>query len=98
MKQSEKVPRFAWKMDILDRAMKKWGSEQQADMLVEECGELIVALKHFKRGRITIDKVAEEMADVKIMIGQFQTIDGIASAICVHEEQKLKRLEERLKR
>lgn len=96
VENKDKLPYFAWKMELLSQAIKKYGKDKQIDMLIEECGELIVALQHLKRGRITWDKVAEEMADVKIMIHQFHTIDGISDAIHVHEINKLKRLEERL--
>ena len=37
------------------------------DCLVEECAELIVAIRHYRRGRTNIHKVIEEMADVNLM-------------------------------
>jgi len=96
MKQNEKVPLVMWKMSILDRAIKQWGIEAQLDMLVEEAGELIVAIQHMKRGRVTWNEVAEEIADVRIMTSQFHTLDGVSDMIHRKEMEKLERLEKKL--
>jgi len=96
MIETNKSPYPAWKMSILTWAMDKYGRDKQIDMLIEECGELIVALQHLKRGRVTWTEVSEEMADVTIMIDQMKTqgvVDQIVDSIVDH---KLKRLEERL--
>lgn len=69
----------------------KWGEEAQYDQAVEECAELITALKHLRRGRIGKDEVAGELADVYLMIGQLVYMLGeerVATAI----EEKLARL------
>jgi NTP pyrophosphatase (non-canonical NTP hydrolase) len=92
----DKIPLIMWKMNLLDRAIKTWGVDAQLDMVIEEASELITSIQHMKRGRVTWDEVAEEMADVKIMINQFHTIDNVSDAIHIHELVKLKRLEERL--
>jgi NTP pyrophosphatase (non-canonical NTP hydrolase) len=65
-------------------------------MAIEECGELIVSLSHFKRGRSDLKSLAEEIADVTIMLDQLKLIVGadiIADAI----ERKFVRLEERVR-
>lgn len=38
------------------------------DYLIEECGELIQAIQHYRRGRCDTYKVANEMADVITLI------------------------------
>lgn len=81
--------------NLYQEALDKWGQEAQIDMAIEEMGELIVALKHFKRGRIGAHKVAEEVADVSSMMKQLEIIVGHAN---VYEwaQHKLRRLEARI--
>ncbi len=53
-----------------------WGEEAQYDQAVEECAELIAALKHYKRRRIDTTQLAEELADVTLMVGQLSWMLG----------------------
>ena len=46
------------------------------DLMVEEMGELMVAMKHFGRGRVPIEAVAEEIADVILVAKQFAKVIG----------------------
>lgn len=55
---------------ILEGAVAAWGISAQVEMCVEECAELIVALKHADRGRNSEVHVIEELADVVIMCAQ----------------------------
>ncbi len=97
IKQEEKVPTIVWKYNLLKQAIEKWGSGPQLDMAVEEAAELIVAIQHLKRGRVTWDVVAEEIADCKIVLAQIELIANLGSVVDAKEMEKLKRLEERLK-
>lgn len=64
-------------MEQLYRAtIKKWGEEAQYDQAVEECAELITALKHFKRGKNDKQAVINELADVTLMLGQLSWMFG----------------------
>jgi len=64
-------------MDEIYRAtLEKWGVDAQYDQAVEECAELITALKHFRRGKISGEKVIEELADVHLMLGQLTYMFG----------------------
>ena len=58
-------------MDILEKAIEKYG-EKQLDQAQEELAELIVAISKYKRNenKFTISNVIEEIADVNIMIKQ----------------------------
>jgi NTP pyrophosphatase (non-canonical NTP hydrolase) len=58
------------RQDLAADALRLWGHTAQIDMMIEECGELIVALQHFKRGRATNIEVASEIADVTLMLDQ----------------------------
>lgn len=54
----------------------KWGDAAQLDQAVEECAELITALKHYRRGKIGRAEVIEELADVSLMVGQLRWMFG----------------------
>ncbi len=62
--------------EIYQATLDKWGSEAQYDQMIEECAELIAALKHYKRGRIGENEVIEELADVTLMLGQLSWMLG----------------------
>ena len=57
---------------ILQQTIDKWGAENQTEMIIEECSELILALQKMKRSKkqnsekILMD-VCDEIADVIIM-------------------------------
>lgn len=56
--------------ELYRETVKKWGEEAQYDQAIEECAELIAALKHLKRNKIDQQAVIDELADVSLMIGQ----------------------------
>ena len=63
-------------------------------MLVEECAELIVAVNHYDRGKITIEDLFSEVADVEIMIGQMKTwIEDTTVNFEKIKQEKLERLQ-----
>ena len=95
------------KKTIYERAVEKWGIASQLDMVVEECAELIKAVIKAKRhinGNSPLE-VAEEIADVEVMIKQLECIfeGSIAGSpfyrdyIEHRKKEKLKRIENILK-
>lgn len=62
--------------NIYKATLRKWGEDAQYDQAVEECAELIIALKHFKRGKIGAQEVIDELADVTLMLGQLTWMFG----------------------
>lgn len=62
--------------EIFQATLEKWGEEAQYDQTIEECAELIAALKHFKRGRVTEDHIIDELADVILMSQQLMFMFG----------------------
>jgi len=60
----------------LQSATELWGEEWLRNMAMEELAELIQALVHLYRGRCTVDKVADEMADVLIILRQLSLLVG----------------------
>lgn len=81
---------------ILAKAVSKYGIEAQANLAIEEMGELIVAINHHRRGRAGMDAVQEEIADVMIAMKQLAMIYG-ELGVDKFIEQKTQRLEQRLK-
>jgi NTP pyrophosphatase (non-canonical NTP hydrolase) len=80
-------------LEVGTRAIRRWGVDAQVGMAIEECAELIVALRHVDRGREA--DVASEVADVLIMCAQMACIVGI-DKVASEVERKLSRLSERL--
>ncbi len=84
---------------ISKAAMHKWGLNAQLGMLMEECGELIQAAnKLIRSDLISVNwrGLANEMADVEIMIDQFKLhIDweNLETKVARAKEEKLLNLE-----
>jgi len=83
---------------IYEKAMKTFGNDAQFRMAAEELAEAQVAVLHAVRGRIPWDDdtVAEELADVQIMIDQLQFVPGLRKKFDYHKEKKLFRLKDKL--
>ena len=95
----ETDPVLEQERELYRRALKAWGHEAQLGMVQEEAAEVIVAASEVLRNwtRDTADQLAEELADLEIMIGQMRCWLGDA-AIGLHKARKLARLRERLNR
>lgn len=76
-------------------AILKWGIYSQTNMAIEECAELIVAIRHSSRNKATVLDVAQEVADVEIMCGQLREIIG-NEIVAQCKKEKLIRLKKRL--
>ena len=74
---------------LYQATLEKWGEEAQYDQAVEECAELIAALKHFRRGKVDQQAVIDELADVTLMLGQLTWMFGTEQV----EESVQKKLE-----
>jgi NTP pyrophosphatase (non-canonical NTP hydrolase) len=82
-------------MTTYARALAHYGSRAQIDQTIEECAELIVALRHLMRGRAKEAQVIEELADVQIMLEQMFLLFG-AEDVQDQIREKLARLEKRI--
>ena len=78
---------------IYKRAVDLWGQPTQINMAIDECAELIKQLSKIDRRVNGSDeyKVAEEVADVEIMMEQLRYIIG-ADKVDVVKRRKLERL------
>ncbi|MBW2969444.1 hypothetical protein KY314_05030 [Candidatus Woesearchaeota archaeon] len=75
-------------------ALELWGSKFQIMMLFEEIGELQQAISKYGRGKCTALNIAEEIADVEIMLEQMKILFVIDSQTEKAKEKKLLKLEE----
>lgn len=80
--------------DILLAAIQTFGREAQENQAIEECSELIQAICHKHRGRN--HNIAEEIADVEIMLAQLKLINRCESDVALIHENKIQRLKDRL--
>ena len=95
MKQEEKL-------DILEEALRTYGAEAQTMMVMEEMAELQKALCKLSRTTpakergIIVLQIAEEIADVQIMLEQMIILHDIAEQVDDYKTLKLIRLKNRL--
>ena len=75
---------------ILEAAIKTFGEKAQEDVAIEECSELIQAISHKHRGRE--HNIAEEIADVEIMLEQLKIINNCAEEVAAIHKEKVERL------
>lgn len=95
---SPKKDKKSTRMDknkLYDAAIKNYGSDKQMDQAEEECLELSLALRHFKRSKATEEDVITEIADVTIMCQQLARIFG-RRKVKDEIDRKRKRQAERL--
>lgn len=83
--------------DILAEAIDSYGCEAQLKMLLEEMSELQKEICKMWRGKDNVEAIADECADLEIMLAQTKMIFGIEQMVKEHRRQKVARLEERLK-
>lgn len=79
---------------ICKMAVSFYGSLHQEIIAVEELSELIQAISHKRRGRE--HNIAEEIADVEIMLEQLKQINECHSDVEEFKTQKLERLLKRI--
>ena len=82
---------------LYKQALERWGHQFQVLILAEEASELATAAIHHLRGD-SLEKVAEEIADVLIMIEQMYVHDGpdFWADVLEFRAEKLERLRKRL--
>jgi len=87
---------------LYQQSLVRWGTDTQLLMLFEEMAELTVALNHCFRDSCVdwekhTRKIAEEIADVKIMLEQIMFMFEIPDhLVAKQEKRKLFRLKRRL--
>ena len=81
---------------VYQAALRKWGADLQTMMAVEEMSELTKEICKVKRGKADLDALADEIADVTIMLEQLREIYGLNDAVCDHMDAKILRLQSRV--
>lgn len=81
---------------VLEAAIRIYGKEAQTKMVLEEMSELQKEICKAWRGRDNIGNIAEEIADVEIMLDQLKIMLGIEIEVDQYRNEKLLRLEQRL--
>lgn len=81
---------------VLRRALDTYGSWAQVMMVFEEMSELQKELCKYLRGRGSFEHIAEEIADVEIMLEQMKMLFCCADDVRDERRRKVERLKERL--
>lgn len=79
-------------------ALELWGPEAQTVMVFEEMSELQKELCKHARGKDNREAIAEEIADVRIMLEQMCILHNCDELAAEYEEKKLERLRERIEK
>lgn len=81
---------------LITHGIQRYGIDAQIDQVIEELAELIVALRHCRRGREgAVAEVLEETADVVICLGYVRAYVG-SDAVDAAVLRKLARSERRM--
>lgn len=81
---------------ILEKALDTYGAQVQTLMVMEEMAELQKELCKHARGRDNRLSIAEEIADVQIMLEQMAILHSCETQVKTFRAQKLDRLKMRL--
>ena len=82
---------------VMIQAIEAYGFDSQLDQLTEELGELIVACNKFRRkAKDCGNNLADEMADVEIMIEQIKFALNLGNQVELRKDYKLERLKNRI--
>ena len=84
------------KTKLYSQAWAQYGASKQIVVAMEECAELTKELSKMLRGKENLRAVAEEMADVEIMLEQIKQHFSCACIVEGYKEYKIQRLNERL--
>ena len=77
---------------IYRRAIAKYGRASRLNLAIEEMSELTKELCKRNRGESRLDDIAEEMADVEIMLEQLKLLFDNAALVNTFKNAKLCRL------
>jgi len=84
-------------INVMIDALEHYGNNAQVDIAIEEMSELIKELLKNRRGEENRSMIADEMADVYIMLEQLKFIFGInETELKVNAEFKIQRLKNRI--
>lgn len=82
--------------DVMGDAIQTFGERAQEAMLLEEMSELQKEICKHWRGRDNLAEIAEEIADVEIMLDQMKMVFSCAGRVKAIRASKIRRLSERI--
>lgn len=85
-----------WETAVYQRAVEAYGKEHQLIICMEEMAELTKELSKNLRGHNNLQEIAEEVADVEIMLEQVKVIFDLKEEVSEAKEAKLLRLQKRI--
>ena len=88
--------RYEERKRVYAHAIDRWGVKGQLLMVIEEMSELTKEICKSFRGTDNLEQIADETADVMIMLEQLRMILGLDDMIREHMDRKIQRLAERL--
>mgnify|MGYP000631346799 FL=1 len=77
---------------ICRKVVEMFGADLQQMVAIEEIGELLQAISKRARGKDNRDNLAEEIADVEIMLEQLKQCHGCHIRVNDHKRKKLDKL------
>ena len=81
---------------VLQDAIDTYGKDAQLWMVIEEMSELAKEICKYERGRENREQIADEVADVTIMLEQVKMMFGISDAVDRRIIAKVARLKRRI--
>ena len=82
--------------EILIEAINRYGTKAQLMMVLEEMSELQKEICKWFRGKRDPEAIADELADVEIMLEQVKMIFDLHGEVNEHIDRKIERLRDRL--
>ncbi|HDS8578234.1 TPA: hypothetical protein QH731_003559 [Klebsiella variicola] len=95
MKDRKIISTIVSKPGVYDAALALWGYDRQVLKTAEECNELAASCTRFISHKANVNRLAEEAADVEIMIEQLRH-NGLGDLIEHEKSRKLTRLAHRV--
>lgn len=81
----------------LGKILNHYGIESQMDKLIEEAAELIQAVEKAKRDGAALENLADEIADVEVMLWQIKYHHKLFARVQQRVEYKIDRQVRRMK-
>lgn len=82
--------------EIFKAALNKWGADARTVMVFEKMSELQKELCKHARGKENVEQIAEEIADVQIMLEQMIILHDCEDAVKEYKRSKIERLKIRV--
>lgn len=97
VEQKEEIPEVINDTEVLNAAIAHYGTLNQKIIAIEEMGELTKEITKELRGMGDTKHIAEEIADVEIMIEQLKLIYNAHESVNAFKKMKVERLSQRMK-